>query len=123
MAVAVWLHDGGRGGSAAGSTTAGCTAGGAGSAAACVAAGGAGNAGSTAAGRAVAAAGSTGTTVARTGKMENEMVFPGRAVKSLYLRSPTAVIRAVGDNLISDGSLTVVGDRASCPTASPDART
>jgi hypothetical protein len=71
---------------------AGCvTAGGVGSAAACVAAGGAGSAGSTArrsmvAGRAVAVAGSTGTTVARAGKMENEIVFPGRAVKSLYLR-------------------------------------
>jgi hypothetical protein len=82
-AVAVWLHDGGqhsgRGGSAAGSAAAGCTA------------GGAASAGSTAgrskvAGRAVAAAGSTGTTVARAGKMENEMVFPAHAVKSLYLR-------------------------------------
>jgi hypothetical protein len=54
--------------------------------------------GSTMAGRGVAAAGSTGTTVARTGKMENETVFPGHAVKSLYLRR-----LAVGYNLMSDG--------------------
>jgi hypothetical protein len=94
--VAVWLHDGGqhsgRGdGAATSSTAAGCTAGGAGSAGST-----AGH--STMAGRAVAAAGSTGTTVARAGKMENEMVFPGRAVKSLYLRW-----LAVGYNLMSDG--------------------
>jgi hypothetical protein len=103
VAVAVWLHDSGqhsgRGGqrddcntgSATGGAAAGCMAGGVGSVAACVATGGAGSAGSTAgrsmvAGRAVAVAGSTGTTVARAGKMENEIVFPGRAVKSLYLR-------------------------------------
>jgi hypothetical protein len=36
---------------------------------------------------------------------------------------PTAVIRAVGNNLISDGALTAVGDTALCPTASTGART
>jgi hypothetical protein len=69
----------GRGGSAAGSAAAGQHGGRAASAVST-----AGR--STVAGRAVAAADSTGTTVAHAGKMENEMVFPDRAVKSLYLR-------------------------------------
>jgi hypothetical protein len=62
-----------------------------------VAAAGSTAARSSVAGRGVAA-GSTGTTVARAVKMENETVFPGRAVKSLYLRQ-----LAVGYNLMSDG--------------------
>jgi hypothetical protein len=70
----------------------------AGNAAAGVAAVGSTAARSSVAGRGVAAVGSTGTTVARVVKMENETVFPGRAVKSLYLRW-----LAVGYNLMSNG--------------------
>jgi hypothetical protein len=70
VAGAAWQHGG--------------TAGRAGSAAASVAA-----AGSTAAGRGIQA---------RTVKMQNETVLPGRAVKLFYLRRLT-----VGYNLMSDG--------------------